>query len=133
MIREIAAKSSGAQIKIMSSKEDEKELQDCVVTIAGSLKNKQDACSIIIEQLESFKTGAPPGTVNKHNDREVSRNPERPYEKEASKYGEKSYDKERQRSMDRPRNGRESPERHLNKRQEFKRHERSRSAERFNN
>lgn len=55
MIREIAARSSGAQIKIWSSKEEEKHIQDCVVAIAGSLANKQDAACIVLEQLEEFK------------------------------------------------------------------------------
>jgi hypothetical protein len=55
MVREIAARSCGAQIKIYSDKEQEKELQDCIVTIAGSLANKQDAACIILEQIEEFK------------------------------------------------------------------------------
>lgn len=55
MIREIAARSCGAQIKILSSREAEKERQDCIVTIAGTLANKQDAVCIILEKLEDFK------------------------------------------------------------------------------
>ena len=55
MVREIAARSCGAQIKIYSDKEQEKELQDCIVTIAGTLANKQDAACIILEQIEEFK------------------------------------------------------------------------------
>lgn len=51
MIREMAARSCGAQIKILSSKEQERLLQDCVVTIAGSLANKQDAACIILEKI----------------------------------------------------------------------------------
>lgn len=43
MIKEIAAKSSGAQIKILSDKEKERKIKDCVVTVNGSLKNKQKA------------------------------------------------------------------------------------------
>lgn len=55
MVREIAAKACGAQIKIDSDQEAEKELQDCIVTIAGSLANKQDAACLILEQLEEFR------------------------------------------------------------------------------
>lgn len=54
MVREIAAKSCGAQIKICSNQEQEKRLQDCVVTVAGNLASKQDAACIILEQLEEF-------------------------------------------------------------------------------
>lgn len=53
-VREIAARACGAQIKICSSLEQEKELQDCIVTIAGNLANKQDAVCIILEALEEF-------------------------------------------------------------------------------
>lgn len=54
MVREIAARSCGAQIKICSDQEQERRRQDCIVTIAGSLANKQDAACIILEQLEEF-------------------------------------------------------------------------------
>eukprot|EP01016_Furgasonia_blochmanni_P028723 TRINITY_DN3020_c0_g1_i8.p1 TRINITY_DN3020_c0_g1~~TRINITY_DN3020_c0_g1_i8.p1 ORF type:complete len:294 (-),score=29.70 TRINITY_DN3020_c0_g1_i8:619-1500(-) len=61
MIRELAARSGGAQIKILSDKQSEKSsgLQECVVTIAGSLANKQDAACLILEQIETFKNGGP--------------------------------------------------------------------------
>lgn len=55
MIREMAAKSCGAQIKILSSREQERLLQDCIVTIAGSLANKQDAACIILEKIQEFQ------------------------------------------------------------------------------
>jgi hypothetical protein len=55
MVREIAAKSCGAQIKICSDQEQEKRLQDCIVTVAGNLASKQDAACIILEQLEEFR------------------------------------------------------------------------------
>lgn len=55
MVRKIAARSCGAQIKILSSREQEREKQDCIVTIAGSLANKQDAICIILEELEFFR------------------------------------------------------------------------------
>ena len=53
-VREIAARACGAQIKICSSLEQEKQVQDCIVTIAGNLANKQDAICIILEALEEF-------------------------------------------------------------------------------
>jgi len=59
MIREIAAKAGGAQIKILSDKQSEKEFQECVVAVAGSLANKQDAACYILEQIETFKNGGP--------------------------------------------------------------------------
>lgn len=59
MIREIAAKAGGAQIKILSDKQSEREVQECLVTIAGSLANKQDAVCTILEQIEIFKHGGP--------------------------------------------------------------------------
>lgn len=70
MIREIAAKAGGAQIKILSDKQSERgiqstreitllEVQECLVTIAGSLANKQDAVCNILEQIEIFKHGGP--------------------------------------------------------------------------
>lgn len=61
MIREIAAKSAGAQIKILSSKEKERRghCDECPVSIAGSLVNKQDALCLILEQIETFKGGGP--------------------------------------------------------------------------
>jgi len=59
MIREIAARAGGAQIKILSDKQSEREVQDCVVAIAGSLANKQDAVCNILEQIEIFKNGGP--------------------------------------------------------------------------
>lgn len=54
MVREIAARSGGAQIKVDSNREQERRPQDCIVNIAGSLANKQDAACIILEQLEEF-------------------------------------------------------------------------------
>jgi len=125
MIREIAAKSSGAQIKIMSSKEDEKEEQDCVVTIAGSLKNKQDACSLIIEQIESFKTG-PQSNTNKFNEREVQKNDDY-NERNNSKYQDRNHEKDYHKSSDRYRESKDFSDNYLDKRQEYKRYERSKS------
>lgn len=55
MIRELAAKSLGAQIKIISSRKTEISPQYCIVTVAGSLANKQDAVCSILEQIEEFR------------------------------------------------------------------------------
>lgn len=57
MIRELAKKSMGAQIKILSDRKSERELQECIVTVAGSLANRQDAACFILEQIEKFKVG----------------------------------------------------------------------------
>ena len=67
MIREIAAKSAGAQIKILSSKYKDRKnkLDQCPLSIAGSLANKQDAVSIILEKIEIFKGGGPMLTSGK--------------------------------------------------------------------
>jgi len=59
MIREIAARSGGTQIKILSDKSAERDLPEIVVSIAGSLKGKQEASAIILEQIELFKNGGP--------------------------------------------------------------------------
>ena len=61
MIRELAAKSGGAQIKILSNREKERDhrIRECVMSIAGSLVNKQDAACLVLEQIESFKNGGP--------------------------------------------------------------------------
>ena len=61
MIQEIANFSKGASIKIMSNKHDEKKssCHDIPVCIAGSFSSVQDACCIIIEQMECFKNGGP--------------------------------------------------------------------------
>lgn len=53
-IREIAARACGAQIKICSNLEQEKERQECIVTVAGNLANKQDAVCIILEVIEEI-------------------------------------------------------------------------------
>ena len=54
MIKELAAKSHGAQIKIMSEKQNEHQIKDCVIRINGSLQNKQEACKLILEKIESI-------------------------------------------------------------------------------
>jgi hypothetical protein len=59
MIREIAARSGGTQIKILSDKSAERDLPEIAVSIAGSLKGKQEASAIILEQIELFKNGGP--------------------------------------------------------------------------
>lgn len=59
MIRQIAARSGGTQIKILSDKSSERDLPEIVVSIAGNLKGKQEAAAIILEQIELFKNGGP--------------------------------------------------------------------------
>lgn len=134
MVRELAAKSSGAQIKIMSDREKEKQFQDCIVTIAGSLKNKQDACSLIIEQLEAFRLGAPANQNSKTFDKEDVRDTEGPYEKEYKRHhdrsDEKDYERPHYKNVDRRYENMKGSDRYLDKRQEFRRHEESRSPNR---
>jgi hypothetical protein len=80
MVREIAAKSGGARIIIISDRNKEKQLSDCIVTISGSLANKQDAACLIIQQLESFRLSAP------------IQNPSNPYVKIQPRESERALD-----------------------------------------
>ena len=61
MIQEIANDSGGATIKILSTKksEEERELPEIIVSIAGNIGPMQDAACIIVEQMEIFKNGGP--------------------------------------------------------------------------
>ncbi|EAR94501.3 KH domain protein (macronuclear) [Tetrahymena thermophila SB210] len=59
MIKDIAAKSKGAQIKIMSDKQKDRDQRECLISIAGALACKVDACLLILQQLEIFKNGGP--------------------------------------------------------------------------
>ena len=59
MIREISQKSGGANIRIHSSKDMDRDLPEIVVTIEGSLQCKKEAACLIIEQIELFKNGGP--------------------------------------------------------------------------
>lgn len=55
MIKEITAQSGGAQIKILSDKEKEKDMQEIAVSIGGALSAKIEAASIIAERIELFR------------------------------------------------------------------------------
>jgi hypothetical protein len=59
MIKEIASKSGGAQIKILSDKYSEKDLNEIVVSVAGSERSRKEACCLITEKAELFKHGGP--------------------------------------------------------------------------
>lgn len=59
MIKEISQKSRGANIRIHSSKDSDRDLAEIVVTIEGSLQSKYEATCMIIEQIELFKNGGP--------------------------------------------------------------------------
>ena len=59
MIKEISLKSGGANIRIHSSKDIDKDLPEIVVTIDGSFDQKNDAVCLITEQIELFKNGGP--------------------------------------------------------------------------
>ena len=59
MIRDIASNAGGAQIKILSDKQSEREFRECIISIAGHLENKIKASGLILEQIEIFKNGGP--------------------------------------------------------------------------
>ncbi|CAD8113821.1 unnamed protein product [Paramecium sonneborni] len=58
-IRELATKSKGAQIKVLSDKDETDHDYNCIVQIAGTLQSKQDASKLILQQIECFKNGGP--------------------------------------------------------------------------
>ncbi|CAD8087530.1 unnamed protein product [Paramecium sonneborni] len=58
-IKELANKARGAQIKVLSDKDDSDIVQDCLVQVSGSMENKQEATILILEQIECFKNGGP--------------------------------------------------------------------------
>ena len=61
MIQEISNTAGGANIKILSDKKLERELDlpEIIVSIGGNLGQMQDAACIIVEQIECFKNGGP--------------------------------------------------------------------------
>ena len=59
MIKEISQKSGGANIRIHSSKDIDKDLTEIVATIEGTFDQKKDAVCLITEQIELFKNGGP--------------------------------------------------------------------------
>ncbi|CAD8117890.1 unnamed protein product [Paramecium sonneborni] len=58
-IKELATKSKGAQIKVLSDKDETDHDYHCIVQIAGTLQNKQDASKLVLQQIECFKNGGP--------------------------------------------------------------------------
>lgn len=59
MIRDIIERSGGAQIKILSDKQSERDVRECIIAINGTRENKVDATCLILEQIECFKNGGP--------------------------------------------------------------------------
>lgn len=57
MIRDIIDRSGGAQIKILSDKQEKD--RECIISINGTKENKIDAACFILEQIECFKNGGP--------------------------------------------------------------------------
>jgi len=51
MIRDIIDRSGGAQIKILSEKQNERDIRECIISINGSKENKIDAACLILEQI----------------------------------------------------------------------------------
>ncbi|CAD8133241.1 unnamed protein product [Paramecium octaurelia] len=58
-IKELANKAKGAQIKVMSDKDDSDIGQYCLVQVIGSVEHKLEATVLILEQIECFKNGGP--------------------------------------------------------------------------
>ncbi|CAD8080899.1 unnamed protein product [Paramecium sonneborni] len=58
-IKELVNKARGAQIKVLSDKDDSDVNLDCLVQVSGSMENKQEATILILEQIECFKNGGP--------------------------------------------------------------------------
>lgn len=58
LIRELAQKSRGARIKVQSDRETEKEMENTIVTIEGSIHSQQDAAVLIFKELENFRSSA---------------------------------------------------------------------------
>ncbi|CAD8139577.1 unnamed protein product [Paramecium pentaurelia] len=58
-IKELANKAKGAQIKVMSDKDDTDIGQYCLVQVIGSVDHKLEATVLILEQIECFKNGGP--------------------------------------------------------------------------
>lgn len=59
MIRDITERSGGAQIKILSDRQSERDARECIISINGTRENKIDATCLILEQIECFKNGGP--------------------------------------------------------------------------
>ena len=59
MIKDIIERSGGAQIKILSDREAERDTKECIISINGAIENKIDATCFILEQIECFKNGGP--------------------------------------------------------------------------
>lgn len=59
MIRDIIERSGGAQIKILSDRQSERDARECIISINGTRENKIDAACLILEQIECFKNGGP--------------------------------------------------------------------------
>ena len=55
MIKEISNISGGAQVKIKSNKEKEREMNETVTNISGKMEAKIKAANIIIEKIMTFK------------------------------------------------------------------------------
>lgn len=51
MIRDITQRSGGAQIKILSDRQSERDARECIISINGTRQNKIDATCLILEQI----------------------------------------------------------------------------------
>ena len=55
MIKELISASGGAQIKILSERDKEKDMEEIIVSIGGSYSAKLKATTLIAERIEMFK------------------------------------------------------------------------------
>ncbi|KAM3140961.1 hypothetical protein pb186bvf_006972 [Paramecium bursaria] len=58
LIRDIANKAGGANIKVLSDKQTDSDAE-CLVEIKGNVSCTYDACMQILEQIECFRNGGP--------------------------------------------------------------------------
>jgi hypothetical protein len=59
LIKNIAIKSGGAQIKVLSDKEEKRPYRETIIELSGPLENKVKAFDQITENIEIFKNGGP--------------------------------------------------------------------------
>lgn len=69
MIKEIKTQSGGAMIKILSDKEKERDLDETIASIKGTIENKVEAAILITEKIEIFKKSDNAEDGDKGNDR----------------------------------------------------------------
>lgn len=64
MIKELSSQAGGAQIKILSDREKEKDMPEIMVSIGGDSTAKQNAAVLIAERIEMFRHNAKAPTAD---------------------------------------------------------------------